>query len=431
MWEGRHKTASTLFDRGLHEAARQEWRLAYADARRAGALEGAVRSLGGLCAASIAVGDRFAGYQHAVLAEHLAEQMPRGDESRLNAAINLQMALSLLGVFPDAERHGDAWLREFDETADRARQGEFLHLLAGLALEQGDAERAAHLATLAGELADGDDYNRIVIRQTEAMAELQLGNADRGARLLRECYAAFHEVGETPDLLLCASELSRVELARGDGLEAGSWLDIAVAHLLESPSVLDGLELGRLLVLGGQVARASGQPETFDKLVSNGVDVLFANGRISEGNTAATAARAPIAVVQELTRTTLRAVEVLERLVDLGVARKALFCLAPLSEVAGYARAVGSVLHPQANVALLEQAAAFGALDARAGQVLALADERPASAPVEARVFRVLREYAAGIAHQPYADVLQQMQRQSGTLLDPEVVERLRALHAA
>ncbi len=431
MWEGRHETASTLFHRGLHEAARQEWRAAYAEARRAGALEGSVRCLGGLCAASIAAGDRFAGYQHALLAEHLAETLPRGHELRLNAAINLQMALSLLGVFGEAERHGEMWQREFDETADPSRQGEFMHLLAGLALEEGDPKFAALLAHQAGELASGDAYNRVVIGQTLAIAAVAQGDTRQGAQLLRECYDAFQQVGDTPDLLLCASELARCEIARGSGLEAASWLDLSVSHLLESPSALDGLELGRLLLVGGQLARASGQLDTGEKLASQGVDVLFANGRIEEGQAGAAAARAPIAVVEGLSRTPPRALDVLERLVDLGVARKALFCLSPLSEIAGYAHAIGGRLDPGANVTLVEQAAAFGALDQRARQLLRLAEELPGAASAEARVYRVLREYASGVAQQPYADVLQQMERQAGSLFDRDVVERLRVLHAA
>ncbi|MDA8346235.1 MAG: hypothetical protein M0Z66_12235 [Thermaerobacter sp.] len=431
MWEGRHETAGTLFGRGLHEAARQEWRVAYAEARRAGAAEGAVRSLGGLCAASLAVGDRFAGYQHALLAEHLAEGLPRGHELRLNAAINLQMSLSLLGVFSEARRHGYQWQSEFEESADPTRQGEFIHLLAGISLEEGDAAQAARLAARAGELATGDPYNRVVIGQTLAMAEMARGDTQQGALRLRECYGSFQEVGDTPDLLLCATELARAEIAHGSGIEAASWLDLAVSHLLESPASLDGMELGRLLLIGSQLARSGGQSETGEKLAAHGVDVLFANGRIEEGQIGAAAARAPIAVVEALSKTPPRAIDVLDRLVDLGVARKALFCLASLSEVAGYAHAIGGRLHPNANIALVEQAAAFGALDQRARVLLRLAEETPSAATAEARVYRVLREYAAGVAQQPYSDVLQQMERQAGSLLDPMVVDRLRTLHAA
>lgn len=431
MWEGRHETASKLYWRGLHEAARQEWRAAYAQARAENATEGAVRSLGGLCAASLAGGDRFAGYQHALLAEHLAEELPRGHELRLNSAINLQMALSMLGVFSDAERHGQHWLEEFRDAADPARHGEFLHLLAGLALEQGKPSEAARLAAEAGALSAEENYNRVVIGQTMALAELAIGDARRGADLLHACYGAFREVGDTPDLLLCASELSRAELMLHHATEAARWLNLAVGHLLQSPSALDGLELGRLLLLSGRLARSCGQPGTGEKLVATGVDVLFANGRLTEARAASTTARAPLAVDRSLLEAPPQAIGVIERLVDLGVARKALFCLSPLSDVAGYAHTIGGLLHPDTNVALVEQAAAFGALDPRAGQVLRLADEKPSDASVEARVYRALREYASGVGQQPYADVLQQMERQAGTHLDPAVVDRLCALHAA
>lgn len=432
MWQDRHSLGLKLYERGLHEAARQEWRTAYAEARHEDSAEGVVRCLSGLTAASLVVGDRFGGYHHAVLAEHVAEGFGPDHEFALNAAVNMQMALSLLGLFTEARRHAEAWLPRFEE-AGGPRFGEFVHLAAGLALESGTPDEALELARVANSLAPESQYGRVLVAQTLAMAEIAAGEKDRGGELLRDCYAAFREVGDIGDRLLTATEIARLEVGRRRYQEASNWLDLAVAHLLTRPAALDGLELGRLLTVGGQVARAAGRSDLGAMLIDQGADVLFANGRIAEAQAATERLRGPMALEPGLNSgEPPRAIAALERLVDLGIARNALFCLQPLSPVGHVARLLSADLYPGVDVSAVEKAAVLGPFDPRSEGILRMVEGGTAeSGAPEAKVFSVLRDYTTEVVHLPYQEVLQRLSSRAGQSLDGEVVARLAALHAA
>lgn len=431
VWQDRHGLGLRLYERGLHEAARQEWRAAYADARHEDSAEGIMRSLSGLAAASLMVGDRFAGYHHAALAEHVAESYGPDHELALNAAVNMQMALSLLGLFGEARRHAEIWLPRFEAVGGEGL-GEFVHLCATLALESGRPEEAMQLAKMANELSPERPYNRVVVAQTLAMAEVAVGDVERGAVLLRDCYAAFREVGDPGDCMLSATEVARLEMSRRRYRDAGEWLDLAVAHLLSSPAALDGLELGRLLALGGHIARVVGRNELGGQLLDQGADVLFANGRIQEAEEAVERQRGPLALEATRPADVPRSLAALERLVELGVPRRALFCLQPLSPIGSAAHLLAAELYPGVDVSAVEKAAVLGPFDGRVETILRMVESGTADAGApEAKVYSVLREYTSAVAQMPYGDALRRLSERAGRELDAGVVARLDALHAA
>lgn len=430
MWQEHHGQGLRLYERGLHEAARQIWRTAYAEASRAGETEGVVRCLSGLAGASLLAGDLFGGYQHAALAEHVAQSLGVQHELALNAAVNMQMSLSLLGLFGEARRHAETWLPHF-QAAGGARLGEFVHLAATLALESGDPQEALDLANAALELTPDSAYSRVVVGQTLAMAEVATGDSERGGQLLRECHAAFGEIGDSGDRMLCATEVARLEVGRRRFQEAGVWLDRAVGHLLRAPAALDGLELGRLLCIGGQVARAAGEGVFGAQLLDQGALVLSAHGRSAEAEDALRSEREPIALDAALAGDVPESLGSLGRLLELGVARRALFCLQPLSPVGSAAHLLAAELHPGVDVAAVETALVLGPFDRRSESIVRSEGSLPDSVAAEGKVFAVLRAYARGVAESPYAQVLQWMQDAAGASLDRDVVRRLQALHVA
>lgn len=409
----RFRRGQVLLERGLYQAAVEEWTRALSEADTP--LQ-RVRIQNGITGAYLELGFWEEADEASAQAMREVVELPRRHPYQIAVRFNRSMYLASVGRFQEA----DTVLAELSECI-RGQSGiqhieSIEHQKFGIALETGDFRRLEAISKEA--LAS---FARLGKRQHASLLT-NLAIYDMYEGRLEEAEAKLWQARGLTDVgtparerLALTSEFARLAILRSDNDRLGTWLGECGRLVAEDPAETQVLELGRLAVFLGIGLHRSGNREDGERLRTKGLQVLAHWHRDFE--------REYLARLPVDRRGTLRFTARLAFL-------KRLLLALPLvrqepEPAALYAERVGPLLYSGLTPERAAQMAAWSDYLPEHAQLLTAKDPPP-----EARVAKLLKGYSRQLrTGQGYRKALVTLLTEEG--FDTRMSQRLITLHVA
>jgi tetratricopeptide (TPR) repeat protein len=402
-----------LYERGLYQAAVEEWGKALAETD---AVEVRARLKNAVAAAYLELG--FWREADQATDEALAEAaaLPASHPLQPAARFNRSMFLAAVGRFDDAHRLLDELTACLAKTGRRGRFALVEHQKLVLALEKGDFDGIADVSVTELEaFADLGPRHRASLLTNLSIADMFQGRLAEAEAKLWQARGLTSTLMPPRERLAMTSEFARLQLLRGDQQRLGLWLGECGRLVAHDPASVEFLELGRLAVFLGVGLLRSGNHLEGDLLRQKGLAVMGKWGRLYERD---------LLAAQPTER--LGALRTTGRLAFL----KRLLIAMPLVDqepdaAALYVARVGPLLYNGLLVERAAQIAAWADYLPEQAEILNRADKPP-----EARVAQLIRRYTRELKagrsyHKALATILTEAD------LDDRMTERFVTLHVA
>lgn len=235
-----------LADRGLLDAALEEWQGVVSEGADAGAQ---VKALNAMASVHHRRQDVIAAFACTTQAWARAGAVEATDPvTAVRAVANHAVNLALLGRFAESEACFASALEL--SAADRVPRDERARVLCRrgvLAVELGRHDEAFVYLTQAYRVfrARGDRFWESLAQQHLAACERGMGQPDVALRRLVRGSAAVLELEDDRLLLGFATDVALTAFMTGEDARAVKWLAVAVRVLCEAPVLVDVMELGR------------------------------------------------------------------------------------------------------------------------------------------------------------------------------------------
>lgn len=426
--------AKALYERKLYGAALTELATARMEADRAGRTADLVTALNGsfLCADSLRLSE--AGLRFTRMGVEAGEEVGYRHPATLNAFFNHAIASAKLGHFERA-KSAIAVIEDASKglcgEADEVMRARTRLLKFDVLLDSGDFEEARRCE----RKLDGaplDQAWTTLLAHSRALLAAETGDPERAIEVLTGVLEDYRRDRDDRGTLSSLADLAQAYAMAMNPDGVALAIREADGILGSAPCALDAVEIGRLAALSALGLAMAGQLKDLRRRLEQVTLLLGGIGRADE------ARRLCQRVIQVSTRFA-------GYLSDLQTPAQPLFGFfeAPyvlwrnfaderLAPLAVYVRAIGPRLSEAVDTCILEQAASVPFTET-SWRVRGLSEGLTGHGnhPPEAKVLAVLKDYANGVAREPYDQVLSHLWRQRGERYDEEIVTSLVDLHTA